>query len=346
MAPDHPYKNLRLPSNAPFELRPSAGKGYGMFAIRDISKGELILHEKPLIAFNMAKQDISHQHIVQALARLHRREKQQFNCIAPVESLHHNESRETNVFHHNSWMHRGGCGMFLLASRINHSCLPSSRMGPGGDKDSQSLKIISRRQIPKGEEITITYYEDFIYKTTAQRRTVTELQWLFACDCQACQVGTPFQLASDGRRVLIAALEHLLNGVKGKVPDMPANISIIPQLALLNGSLPALVRFCYQTILAGLQDTENELSATEARKHQEYHQFFGQFLLQGEASNSQCSYTITAIQNILTKETWGDKAAFAVNQMFFKGGEINFDPSRLPDFRFITNTSHRVIFFG
>ncbi|KAI1266281.1 hypothetical protein F5Y18DRAFT_426178 [Xylariaceae sp. FL1019] len=340
MAPDHPYKKLPLPSNAPFELRLSPGKGYGVFAIRDIDKGELIINETALIKFDLPKQDVDHNHIVRALIRLRRRDKQQFNCIAPTDSAHYTGTREMNIFQYNSWEYRGGCGIFPLASRINHSCLPSSRMGPG-DEGSHSVIILSRRQIPAGQEITIDYYDEkFIYKTAAQRRLVTESEWQFVCDCQACQIGTPFQVASDARRSLIAGLEYLLNGFDGKVPNMPDNLRIAPHLAALNGVIPLLVEFCYHVILVCLLDTENELSPTQARKHERFHAVKGFKLLTGARQSPLCGFSSMTIQNILMKRTWRDKAAAIIES------GLNFDAHTLPKVHYIDNTGHRVIVYG
>ncbi|KAJ5965108.1 uncharacterized protein N7479_004984 [Penicillium vulpinum] len=36
MSANHPYRSLQLPPDAPFELKPSPGKGWGAFATKRI----------------------------------------------------------------------------------------------------------------------------------------------------------------------------------------------------------------------------------------------------------------------------------------------------------------------
>ena len=59
--------------NPAYEVKPSEGKGLGLFATRDIAPGELILAEKPLFTAPDAK------HISATLSQLSEEQKKAYN---------------------------------------------------------------------------------------------------------------------------------------------------------------------------------------------------------------------------------------------------------------------------
>jgi hypothetical protein len=97
-------------------------------------------------------------------------------------------------------------GLFLLHSRLNHSCTPNSKIPvPSG----QTISAFATRDIDAGEEITFCYNIDFECRTRYERHQALR----FACNCMACLTGTPFQQLSDIRRRLIRGLQYLTHGV-------------------------------------------------------------------------------------------------------------------------------------
>jgi SET domain-containing protein len=52
-----------VPSDAPFELKPSPRKGWGAFAIRRIERGAMILKEKPLFVIRKPHKEITEEDI-------------------------------------------------------------------------------------------------------------------------------------------------------------------------------------------------------------------------------------------------------------------------------------------
>lgn len=68
----------RLPQDAPFEIRSSAGKGLGAFATKDIKPASRILHEEALIVICKPDYAISDIDIELAFLGLTRVEQRQF----------------------------------------------------------------------------------------------------------------------------------------------------------------------------------------------------------------------------------------------------------------------------
>lgn len=91
----------------------------------------------------------------------------------------------TNEF----WRTEPGCGgrerirrLFLVTSRINHSCCPNttSRQTTDGYK-----VVTASRDIEEGEEITLKYLDH--YRLTLEAwQAETQRLWGFVCDCRGC----------------------------------------------------------------------------------------------------------------------------------------------------------------
>lgn len=84
-------------------------------------------------------------------------------------------------------------------ARVNHSCLPNAEhlyINRAG-----LLTLWAVKDIPAGEEITLSYMDDF--KGYEERKVFLERNWNFVCDCNACDITTEFGRASDCRRVVL-----------------------------------------------------------------------------------------------------------------------------------------------
>jgi hypothetical protein len=95
-----------------------------------------------------------------------------------------------------------GSGIFPLASRINHSCVPNLQI----HYVPENKKLIAHagRHINKGEELTVNYYT-VVWMSRKQRDDVFG-PCNFRCVCRAC-TGL-HATASQGRRENIVALEY------------------------------------------------------------------------------------------------------------------------------------------
>ncbi|KAK1753168.1 hypothetical protein QBC47DRAFT_387916 [Echria macrotheca] len=270
MALDHPYRQLPIPTNAPFELKPSPGRGWGAFATRRIERGALILSEEPLFTIRKPHAEITNEVLLRALQKLPASRKRMFfllrdNASGAFQSLKH--AFAENSFNMASEDHTTGrqldClhGLFLLHSRFNHSCSPNSKVPvtvTGGE--ITHLQSFATRDIAPGEEIAFSYAADFGCRTREERHR--ELR--FVCNCDACQPGTPFQELSDMRRRLVRGLQYLQTGVDldGRRQDAPDRPLIAdPQLkrAAETFRIPLSSRFIYGLLVMSLLEQEGLL---------------------------------------------------------------------------------------
>jgi len=260
------YRGLQLPRDAPFELKPSPEKGWGVFAKNQIERGAVILREKPLFVIRKPHTQITDQDIWIAFQELSPSQKQQFSCLRDNASGHFTSME--NVLAENSFNlatpDSAGArpngppayGLFLLHSRFNHSCIPNSKVPI---PDGEVIASFATRDIVAGEEITFCYNPDFEGRTRLERHQALR----FACDCQACLPGTSFQQLSDMRRRFIRGLQYLVHGVdldgQRRSSDWP--IIINPQLkrAAEAFSIPNSSRLIYSLLSVVLLEEEGLL---------------------------------------------------------------------------------------
>ena len=83
--------------------------------------------------------------------------------------------------------------LFSLTARINHSCDPCAELR-GGEFIDCHVDLIAKRDICKGEEISISYIN--VGKTAGRaatnrnkRRRELKARYLFDCDCNKCMEG-------------------------------------------------------------------------------------------------------------------------------------------------------------
>ncbi|KAK8063564.1 hypothetical protein PG996_008216 [Apiospora saccharicola] len=236
MEPDHPYRKLKIPENAPVELKPIPGKGWGMFATRDIHPNEIVLEEKSLFVIS----DLSdlcplEDEIRVEVEALDEDEQEQFF------SLRRNGSELFDTLEEAFWANNftqigtdfpDDGGLQLLMSRFNYSCTPNA-MIPNfkgfDDMDPETTVIISTKRIPAGTEITFSYNMAAMYYL---RRDERRIALPFHCLCEACNEDDPnVTYISDLCRTLLRGLDSLLHmgfsrGVKDTV-DTEANPVIL-----------------------------------------------------------------------------------------------------------------------
>ena len=105
-------------------------------------------------------------------------------------------------------------GIFLQASRLNHSCMPNCTYS--WNKNLKHHRVHAVRDIAVGEELTISYV--WILLDCAIR--VKELMhgYGFVCDCPACEAEGNFGKASLRRRRYFYGLEaHLTASIESGI---------------------------------------------------------------------------------------------------------------------------------
>jgi hypothetical protein len=257
------YRGLQIPGDAPFELQPSPGKGWGAFATRRIERGAMILRETPLFVIRKLCQDIREEDVQLAFYQLTPHEKQQFLCLRDNSSK--SFTSMSKALAENSFaisinpLIPGVFGLFLLLSRFNHSCVPNAKVPECGE---EIIAIFATKDIAAGEEITFCYDTIFECRTRLDRRQ----RLRFVCECKACLPGTAFQQLSDVRRILIRGLQCLLLGEDvstcNRDPEHSTSAIILdPELKKVaeDFNIPLSARLIYELLVVYLLEEEGFL---------------------------------------------------------------------------------------
>ena len=123
-------------------------------------------------------------------------------------------------------------GIFVQASRFNHSCVPNAHYS--WNMRTQRLTIHAIIDIPADAEIFINYCAMHYLKTTKERDRQLRM-YNFHCKCPACKSGTDFQTASEARRSKMCSLKAELDRSKDatQLPKRTERLNKIKTFGLL-----------------------------------------------------------------------------------------------------------------
>ncbi|KAI1378598.1 hypothetical protein F4677DRAFT_465751 [Hypoxylon crocopeplum] len=176
-----PFEQLAEPekfSNDFFEVKKSSLGGNGVFAKKDLKCDEVILEERPLInaipsTLNWELEKLAPD-LQAAYFRMHRCDRYQGQ-----------EPRESILFT-NSFLVPGGSCVYLIGARFNHACAPIHSVDYRR-KRGNVMEFRMRRDVPAGEELTITYGR--------MPPKNLYLMWGFRCACGGCKSLTDAEVA-------------------------------------------------------------------------------------------------------------------------------------------------------
>ncbi|KAK8063565.1 SET domain-containing protein [Apiospora saccharicola] len=301
MAPkNRPYQLLRIPDGAPIELKPAAGKGWGMFATRDIARNECILEETPLFKHSIVKllqdpQPPDYQ-IMDAVVKLPEDDRRRFL------SLWHNSSHRINnpeeLFHMNCFDRdeTDDLDVLLLMARFNHSCVPNANMPvPGVVKGAEqdTAYMYASVDIPAGTEVTFPYGPCFHYLPRAYRQSICAPK--FECRCPACSHGPDDQLygVSSDRPLPIDKEKEL-----SIISDPGLRKDAIEDFEILNSS-----RFIYLALIPCFLEAEGLLDDITSDRCLRDVKLFGHNFLE--------PYNAPVAGRAMEQETWVGRANYA-----------------------------------
>ena len=181
----------------PYIVRESPGKGQGIFAARDISKGERVLVDKPF--FTVAK-PYNNQKVLEEFERLPLARRQQYMQLSCPDRRDVSVTDVTCIFEANCFNIGESAAVFLTATRFNHSCLPNTYYAWSGSE----IVFHSMIHISEGAEMTISYGYPFLSRL--ERWSQLHI-YNFRCTCPACEQ-TSFGRESESRRLAMKALEE------------------------------------------------------------------------------------------------------------------------------------------
>lgn len=198
-----------LYQNSTYWIRTVPGKGYGIVAAGKIAKGTRILFEAPLIRVprNIGCKDQLQKSIAAKLASF---PPNYGKAYFELQNMYREESPEVGVALTNilplgpkSPEH----GVFMQASRLNHSCLPNAQ--ETWNEKAGKLSIHACRDVAGGEEITIS----FLSKRSCYeiRQLTLKTQFHFRCICSLCSMTPAKRKLSDARQEEIQKLDNQVN---------------------------------------------------------------------------------------------------------------------------------------
>ena len=192
-----------------YAIKPIPGKGQSVIATSKILKGTRILSESPLFKVPRHATDtrIVSDLIIKELKGLTREEQRAFfslhNAHGSSQSPFLGIAR-TNVLPLGSGASEGG--LFLEASRLNHSCRHNAQNTWNATLDQ--LTIHTLRDIEEGEEITISYLDGS--DNYAARQLSLKNSFGFCCECELCLLPPDQRRESDHRLNEMTRLDHLI----------------------------------------------------------------------------------------------------------------------------------------
>ncbi|KAL1798116.1 hypothetical protein ACET3X_002153 [Alternaria dauci] len=170
---DNPYYTIRAIPN----------KGYGCFAVRDLSRGTRILSEAPLLVVPIAEYMLSdvekafaeltpaQQALYHTLHSSHGQDPKNWptrihDSVAPRERARIAEQHGArtgsaasliSIFQTNCMEMGDGAAVFVHASRFNHSCNPNACFSFNHSTGKENIHVMN--PVPAGAEITLSYVD-------------------------------------------------------------------------------------------------------------------------------------------------------------------------------------------
>lgn len=168
------------------EIRDTELKGLGVFALRDIQPGTILLSEAPLVTLiDTGSRADPLDFAVNALSP----EKKASFLSLHSFSRNRNESLSRSIVYSNGYaiMNDLGTGVFETASRINHSCVPNSQYLW---KESIGRMLFwNDVKLMEGEEVTVDYGHKPKYLAKI---------YGFVCACGGCTDYGSDEMGSSG----------------------------------------------------------------------------------------------------------------------------------------------------
>jgi hypothetical protein len=191
------------------------GKGLGIFAKSDIPCGTRVIAEPPLLKVDREKGDAND--ILKAFESLPISQRDLYLGLHGYASTPFKLAAEREMGQ--NWdalseVHRQVLAIyaanafgsvFLLGSRINHSCVPNLHFAYNTTIGKETFHAI--RDIGTGEELTITYINGT--NRTRKQRFAELDNWGFQCNCPACEDTMQGRKKEERRRQLFTLDQEL-----------------------------------------------------------------------------------------------------------------------------------------
>lgn len=190
-------------------VRPSEGKGLGVFALHDLDVGDIVMQEAPILKINPPDYVRGTSYPMAQVTELVRKEFEGLSLDAQAEVMsltyHATAVEEATmdklgiIFRTNAYNTDDQIGLFPKIARINHSCRPNTSYY--WSKRLNKRVVYASRKIKKGEEYFVSYIG--LLSTHEERQKRLD-RYGFKCTCEACAAKKATKQVSDQRRVKIS----------------------------------------------------------------------------------------------------------------------------------------------
>jgi len=254
----------------PFCVKSIPGKGNGLVAVRKINFGDKILREKPLLVINNNKSDNYDdwcEYVTGQIENLTEDDLRGYNDLAdneyfkktsellyikfkkdyPEEKLKYLRILRTNGVNTDD-EGRTTC-VFRNFSLLNHSCAPNA-MRNVDEGESVEVTVTAARDILKGEEITIKYFNQEFASLNRENRRKKLLNWGFQCCCDICTLDEDALKRNEEARETLESIKAELK----KCPTDANDIRSLKRQRKLELTIISLLRELKSQLIAELPD--------------------------------------------------------------------------------------------
>ncbi|KAK3823217.1 MAG: hypothetical protein J3Q66DRAFT_310048 [Benniella sp.] len=182
-------------ADSSYIVKDTPSKGRGMFATRNIKRGECIIAESPLLYVRHNSSMTGNTAAVEALSK---KNKKYFYALhnAFADEL----SQDAGIIRTNA-LPLGpeslDGAVYRVISRINHSCAPNANQNWNARTNKEYIYAI--KDIPEDSEILITYTS--LMMTRAGRQKDLQEKFRFTCRCEVCDVESSEEYDAAVRRI-------------------------------------------------------------------------------------------------------------------------------------------------
>jgi hypothetical protein len=209
-----------------YAIKSIPGRGQGLVATSRIHKGARILSEASIFKVPRDEPNLQvvESVIIKQLKSLDRDQQRAFFALHNAYGKRHSPFlgiARTNVLPLGSEAREGG--LFLEASRINHSCRHNAQNT--WNANIGCLTVHALRDIEEGQEITITY----LSCTTpyAERQRFLQEKFIFDCKCELCSLLPAQREESDLRLSKIRSIDEAIGDLDEIISDPKIGLHLV-----------------------------------------------------------------------------------------------------------------------
>jgi hypothetical protein len=212
--------------NRLYAIKSIPSKGQGLVATSRIHKGARILSEAPIFKVPRDEPNLQviESVIIEQLKSLDKDQQHAFFSLHNAYEKRHSpflSIARTNVFPLGSGAREGG--LFLEASRINHSCRHNAQNT--WNANIRRLTIHALYDIEEGQEITITYLS--CITEYAERQRYLQDKFFFDCKYELCSLLPTQRKESDLRLNKIKSIDEAIGDLDEIISDPEIGLHLI-----------------------------------------------------------------------------------------------------------------------